>query len=401
MHARTLLHKFFENAAQKIHKKRLEALFASVDSLLCGRLLTLSGLGQSMPGPVPVKHCIKRVNRLLGNTQLHTDRMILYKHLAEQALGTIDRPIILIDWSQLDEQDKYYVIRATLPFHGRGLTIYEATHPKKAYDTHGVNKQFLLALKHVLPRQCKPIIVTDAGAGFRTPWVKEIAHIGWDFVSRIRGKTSIFTKTPQQWLSCHELFLTAKTQATYLGRCLLTKEHQFACDCFLAKRTIKQRSARHKKIEINYESNDRQFSRRAREPWLLATSLNGPTVSPNTIVAIYKLRMQIEESFRDSKNQRLGFSLKKTLSQGTHRLNILLLIGTIASYVALSIGKAARTLALHYQFQATSVKTKPVLSLFNLGWQIWVFRKVKIPIQHIRHTLHSLNTCVIHLKCLR
>jgi hypothetical protein len=400
MHAKTLLHKFFEKSAQDIHKKRLEALFVAVESLLYGRLLTLSGLGQSMPGQVAVKHCIKRVNRLLGNTHFHADRVILYKHLAEQAIGKIARPIILIDWSQLDEHDKYYVIRATVPFHGRGLTIYEDTYPKKAYDTHGANKQFLLELKHVLPSSCKPIIVTDAGTGFRTPWLKEIAHIGWDFVSRIRGKTSVLIKGNQTWLPCHELYLTAKTQARHLGRSLLTKQHQFVCDCFLAKRTIKKRSARSKKIEMNYESNDRQSSRRAREPWLLATSLNGHIVSPNTIISIYKQRMQIEESFRDSKNERLGFSLKKTLSQGVHRLNILLLIGTIASYVALSIGKAARTLTVHYQFQATSVKTKPVVSLFNLGCQIWLFKKVKIPIQLIQRTLRSLNTSVLHLERL-
>ena len=400
MHAGALLHKFFKKSAQEIHKKRLEALFVTVESLLRGRLLTLSGLGQSMLGPVAVKHCIKRVNRLLGNTHLHTDRLILYRDLAERAIGRIKQPIILIDWSQLDEHDKYYVIRATVPFFGRGLTIYEETHPKKVYDTHLVNKEFLLALKTLVPSHCQPIIVTDAGTGFRTPWLKEITRIGWDFVSRIRGRMTMFLHCNAEWASCHDLYLKAKRQAKCLGHGLLTKENRFACEFFLAKRTIKKRSARSNKIETHYESNERGFSRRAMEPWLLATSLDPDAVSPNTIISIYKQRMQIEESFRDSKNQRLGFSLKKTLSQCIHRLNILLLIGTIATYIAISIGKVASTLALQYQFQATSVKTKRVLSLFNLGCQIWLFEKVKISITHIRQALNSLSSCVIHLECL-
>src|SRR5262249_43518548 len=59
--------------------------------------------------------------------------------------------------------------------------------------------------------------------------------------------------------------------------------------------------------------------RGAIEPWLLATSL--PHASAATVCDIYATRMQIEETFRDTKNPRFGWSLQHARYRSTRRLD--------------------------------------------------------------------------------
>ena len=44
------------------------------------------------------------------------------------------------------------------------------------------------------------------------------------------------------------------------------------------------------------------------------------------------MRMQIEESFRDTKSHRVGFNLDKSLTKNKQLLEILLLIDTLATF---------------------------------------------------------------------
>ena len=80
--------------------------------------------------------------------------------------------------------------------------------------------------------------------------------------------------------------------------------------------------------------------------------------------------MQIEESFRDNKNQRIGLSLKETKSRNEQRLQVLLLIIAIATLLLWLVGKAAIQQARQTDYQANTVSIRRVLSLFNLGLQV-------------------------------
>ncbi|WP_353651684.1 transposase [Pseudoalteromonas sp. NBT06-2] len=54
---------------------------------------------------------------------------------------------------------------------------------------------------------------------------------------------------------------------------------------------------------------------KAKELWLLILKLSKRLkVTAKKIVKIYRLRMQIEESFRDTKNTKLGISLEQAHS---------------------------------------------------------------------------------------
>ncbi|WP_259331277.1 tyrosine-type recombinase/integrase [Legionella bozemanae] len=57
---------------------------------------------------------------------------------------------------------------------GRGITLYEELHEKQYENNPKIHPQFLEHLKKVIPSQCKPVIVTDAG--FKNPWFKAVIN---------------------------------------------------------------------------------------------------------------------------------------------------------------------------------------------------------------------------------
>jgi hypothetical protein len=87
MHALTILHRILSTSLPQIHAKRLTSLLAAVRAVVTGSRLTLSDMGRGLSGTVAVKHNIKRIDRLLGNSALHTEVPKLYGVLVRQCLG--------------------------------------------------------------------------------------------------------------------------------------------------------------------------------------------------------------------------------------------------------------------------------------------------------------------------
>lgn len=97
MHALNILHRIFSTSLPQIHAKRLTSLLAAVKSVVSGSRLTLSDMGRGLCGPVAVKHNIKRIDRLPGNSALHTEMLQLYEALVQQSLQGVSMPLIVID----------------------------------------------------------------------------------------------------------------------------------------------------------------------------------------------------------------------------------------------------------------------------------------------------------------
>ena len=95
--------------------------------------------------------------------------------------------------------------------------------------------------------------------------------------------------------------------------------------------------------DIAKNSKSRKHAVGHREPWLLATSLNINSTGAKKVVQIYRLRMQIEESFRDIKSHRFGLSMTYHRTASVERLKVLLLIAILALMVLWILG-----MRLHY-----------------------------------------------------
>ena len=179
-------------------------------------------------------------------------------------------------------------------------------------------------------------------------------------------------------MPCKELYPLATARSKHLGRAELTCRAPIDCDLYLVRRKKKGRVRRTRSGKRAQSAQSKKMAQREREPWLLATSLGA--AKAKKIIELYGMRMQIEEGFRDTKNQRLGFSLNETRTQRCKRLALLLLIGTLTTLALWLLGKAGERCKLHYQFQANTTRTRLVLSTFFLGCQLVQCPGISIPI---------------------
>ena len=178
MQALTWLGQKIASDCPAIHAKRRQSLFAATQALFPGQRLTLTRIGRALSSSALVKHNIKRVDRLLGNLHLAQERQRIYATLATLLITPHGRPLIIVDGSDLGNEGEEQLLRASTPAGGRALTLYEELHPLHQLGNPNVHRLFLKRLKRLLPKDCHPIVITDAG--FRNSWFRSVATLGWD-----------------------------------------------------------------------------------------------------------------------------------------------------------------------------------------------------------------------------
>lgn len=366
MHLNELLHKTFEDKLPQVHKNRLKSLMTVCKAAISNNKLYLTGLGRSISNTNKECSNIQKVDRLLGNSHLQTERKLFYNLMISHVIQENSYPWIHIDWTCINPVTNLYALRASMSMKGRSIVIYEESHPKKKENNHATHIAFLNQLKALLPISIKPVIVTDAG--FRAPWFSHILQIGWDFVGRLRNKNAVCMNDTLTWRLSSDYFDIANSKPTYIGHGLLTKEGKVPANFVLYKGPSKGR----KTLILNKKrkrssKKDRVHSIANKEPWLLVTSLIEAKLNANIIVNIYRQRMRIEENIRDTKCSHYGLGLKNSLTQSAHRMNILLLIAAIATFTAWLAGLFIKSIGQAADFQSHSAKFTSALSYVFLG----------------------------------
>ena len=368
MQARTILHTLMRQVSGSMHATRRTALEAAVWAAVRSQALSVTALGRAMEGAALEKHCIKRADRLLSNRHLHGERQALYRALARRLIGQQARPVLLVDWSDLDPVKRHQVLRAALVLAGRALTIYEEVHGRATAEKRVTHARFLARLQALLPPGCRPVLVTDAG--FRTPWFRAVEGMGWDWVARIRHRHWVQLDSAPDWQPVRRLQTQATAQPQALGAAQLTRTAPHRCRLVLYRGKAK---GRHRLNRHGQRARSRYSEKHAtaqREPWLLATNLPATRGLAKQVVRLYRTRMQIEEAFRDLKSRRFGLGSKDQRSRETARLSILLLIAALGLLLLWLIGSAARQRGLARHYQANSVRSSSVLSVIFLGLRI-------------------------------
>lgn len=128
-----------------MHAKRACALPRATAGLLHGGITSLSTIALSLGGGIALKHQLKSVNRLLGNTGLHLARGELYRCIALRWLEDLPQILIVVDWSDLTRDQLWQLLRASVVVEGRSVTLYEEVHPQRLTNP-GVPRQFLRRL---------------------------------------------------------------------------------------------------------------------------------------------------------------------------------------------------------------------------------------------------------------
>lgn len=344
------------------HKKTLASMWRGVESLINGGKLWLTALGRNLPGTATEKSKIKAIDRLLGNSKLSAELTLIYHALASILLYRVQRPIILVDITEI--RTNICALTASIAHDGRSLPLYGIVRSKKYIASQKCKNCFLRRLAAILPANTIPTLVTDAG--FESPWFDDVQERGWDYVGRVRHRTRFLDG--DNWLGPEDLHRRATGRAKNLGKLAFPKRNPKKRRLVLsAKPKCKGRKRKNKRGKPGRTANDKRYRKSASEPWLLATSLQS---SAKAVIAIYALRMQIEQNYRDAKSHRWGWAFDQTGSKTNERLEVLLLLAALAANIVQGVGRAGEQKNLQRRFQANTVTDRRVLSLFFLGLRL-------------------------------
>ncbi|WP_280551819.1 IS4 family transposase [Halomonas sp. 25-S5] len=368
MQAPRFLHTLLTSSLPLVHAKRLQALLDTVGALLGERRLGLTALGRALPGPVDTKHTIKRVDRLLGNHHLHQERPLFYWLVASLLIGHMSRPLILVDWSPIDDRGQQFLLRAAVPFAGRSLPIFEKVHHKDGCQH--CEAYLLAALAEILPDNATPILVTDAG--FRNPWFQAVEARGWYYVGRVRSPTRC--QVPgDTWRPVTALFQQASSVPQSLGSVQIAESNPLTTRMVLYHRPPQGRKHRNKRGQVSQDGRSRAMAQRQKEPWVLVSNLPNRSTLADKLVTIYQQRMQIEEGFRDIKSPLFGLGFGMHQSRQGKRIEILLLIAMLANVAMMVAGLHVRDSGQQQRYQSNSIRDRNVLSVWRLGLE-WLRR---------------------------
>ncbi len=372
-----------------MHRKRFDAVIDAVAAITFAGRLAVGAMGRSFRGATTPKHSIKRFDRLLSNEHLFDELPVLYQAAAHQVLEPNQHVVVLIDWTHVT--GIFHALVAAVSFRGRAVVVLSEVRPERKLGNVVVQRKFLRRLKSVLPEGCRAIIVSDAG--FHGDVFKEALALGWDFVGRIRGTARMYRG--EESFTKLQLYRRATPNPQDLGPCSLYGGK----NAVAVRIVLIRKPRRHRRSKRSRNKEVIAYRKSCRDPWLLVTSLRLP-VSAAEVVALYARRMQIEESFRDAKSHRFGWSLGVVRSDSLKRLAVLLALASIAMLAVLLVGFHAESTGVHRQLQANTCKRR-VLSLFTVGRTLLARGLSALPLDKALRALRSvlcLGDASAHLR---
>lgn len=367
----TILEQCLADVFLQMHRATVKVVLKAVHALSVGGWLTMTEMARHWPGAQRVAAPLKAVDRLLSSARLRGDRAQLYGGLTRWLIRQ-NRPVIVMDWSDLKADGRFRLLRAGLAVQGRTLTLYEEVHPRARSGQVEVEAAFVRALAAMLPRGCRPIVITDAG--FRTPWFRAVRNRGWHYVGRVRGTVKVQRidgPSPPSWALCATLHRQAPRNGTReLGAYQLGQRAMFRSRLIVHKAPRKGRHAKTVTGRTRRDGVSRKAARSAREPWLLATSLSREEATMRGVVNLYARRMRIEESFRDLKSGDLGAGLEHSRTAKCERLEHLLVLFALAQLAAWLMGWCEEERGEGGRLEARNTTRRTHHSLWRLGKEV-------------------------------
>jgi hypothetical protein len=371
MHASTILRCSLDSVLAPMHALRRRVLLQATEALIEGRRLTMTDLSRSWPGAIHSHAPLKAVDRLLRNGHVQRSILPLSRAMATWLLSC-KRPVMIVDWVDLQRDGRWCMLRAGVPTRGRTVTVYERIYSIDQINGPQAQRSFLGELAQVVPAGACPILVTDAG--FRSDWFRAVAAQGWDYVGRVRNNVKVCKGSESKWFSCSDLHAEASRRAEDLGNHRIVQGHPWCCRLLRVRRERKGRHHLTRAGTPHRGEHAKRHSKSATEPWLLASSLAQSQYTPAQVVAIYGKRMQIEESFRDLKSHRYGMGFEDSQTRDSKRLSVLMLLNLLAGFAAWLLSLAVERTVIEPDPLAARPSTRARYSNFRRAIE-WLRRQ--------------------------
>lgn len=376
MHKRLFCQNLFDNALKNsLHASRKQCLIRMLSDLLdYDTTLSVAEIGKKLTSKTTVKHKIKAAQYFVNNRKLEQGIPIIYRGLAHVFWSSAKTLTLLADWTGACSEG-YFALEVSVVGHGRSIPLYHEIHPLSEQEKPEIHQQFLARLKTIIPPHLCVTIITDAG--FHRSWFEQIIALGWDFIGRIYSRYSYQREGESTWSKVTDIEFDAQEKPQALGKIQLGKTKKPLAG-FLY--TYKQRlSGKIRKKKNRYPAHDKAHSDSYKKGWVIFSSLQKPA---HFLVNFYKKRMQIEQNFRDIKNERWGTGLRRNLSSGKTRCSMLFFLATLLILILWWFGLMLETTHQHRGYQANSIKHKRVRSLIHLA---------RLALRHQPHLLEWLS----------
>jgi len=323
----------------ELHVKQIESLGGIAAAAVHAGKLGVQVIGRAMAcsNGLLAKYAIKQVDRMLSNDGI--DPWALFAHWVPFVVGARPEIIVAMDWTDFDADGHSTISISMVTRHGRATPLLWKTVLKDGLKDHrnDYEDQILGRLREVLPQGVRVTVLADRGFGDQKLY-QHLKRLGFDFVIRFRGVILVedamgVKKTATEWVPTN-------------GRALKISPARITQDAveIPAVVCVKKRGM--------------------KEPWLLATSLSDASAAD--IIKLYGKRFTIEETFRDTKNPRLGMGLSDCSIKRVDRRDRLLLLGALATAMLTILGAAGEANGIDRWFKANTVKTR-THSLFRQG----------------------------------
>ena len=374
MRATEVLQKCLGDALKPMHALRRHVLLRAVEALIHGRRLTLIDVARAWPEAERIRAPLKALDRLLGNPHLHAEREHVHAAMVRWLLRG-PHPVIVLDWCDLKADRRWHLLRAAVPVGGRTLTILDMVFPDGQQGSPAAEKRFLQRLATLIPHHVKPILVTDAG--FRAPWFRAVETMGWYWLGRLRHRTLVkpveVSDESEAWVPCRALYELAVAAPRDLGLMDTVRAKPWRCRVVVHAKPPKGRKQRNRQGLPSRTKKCKENAAREREPWLLVASPALKHLNARQVVALYARRMQIELSFRDLKSHRYGHGFEDSLTRKGKRIEVLLLLHTMAAFASWLVGMACETAGIDQWLTPCRAKRR-LYSIMRLGREALVRR---------------------------
>ena len=395
MRATKVLQKCLGEALQPMHALRRRVLLRAVEALIHGRRLTLIDVARGWPGAERIRAPLKALDRLLGNRHLHAEREHVHGAMARWLLRG-PHPVIVLDWCDLKADRRWHLLRAAVPVGGRALTILDMVFPDGQQGSPAAEKRFLQRLAALITEDVRPILVTDAG--FRAPWFRAVEAMGWHWLGRLRHRTLVkptdAVDTPDAWVPCRALYELAVAAPRDLGLMDTVRAKPWCCRVVVHARPPQGRRQRNRQGMPSRTKKSQENAAREREPWLLVASPALRHLSARQMVALYARRMQIELSFRDLKSHRYGHAFEDSLTRKGKRIEVLLLLHTMAAFASWLVGMACETAGID-EWLAPFRSKRRLYSIMRLGREALVRRWSNVRLDELMEQIRKPSPALL------
>jgi hypothetical protein len=281
---------------------------------------------------IAAKHCIKRIDRFIGNQRVEPIEAM--RGIVEWLSMPRKSLLVSIDWVDI-RHFQCLVLAARL--NGRAIPLLWAVYKYEDFyrSQNNIEYGLLRAFRAMLPKVTQAVILADRGFG-RAEMARECQKLGFGYIIRIE---------PKVWVKAHGF--TGKLSDLHISRGQYFVLHDVL---YRKLKPVKQH------IAVLWQTGQ-------DKPWYLMTNLE--KLRAKQLSVIFGRRMTIEEYFRDTKSRRNGFALRLTLIKDSQRLSRLLLILAIAYILLSSIGLYCRE---HFRpSRWCSNNRRNECSLFTIG----------------------------------